>query len=155
MSEYLAKITWVRKSNESYVDNKYSRAHEWVFDGGLTVQASSSPHVVPLPYSAAENVDPEEAFVASLSSCHMLFFLSIAAKKRYVVDAYLDDAVGIMEKDSEGKFSMTKVTLKPHVQFSGDKKPTWEQLEKMHHQSHEQCFIANSVKTEIILEIIA
>jgi len=136
------------------VDKKYSRGHEWIFDGGVTVQASSSPHVVPLPYSVEGNVDPEEAFVASLSSCHMLFYLSEAAKRRYVVDSYEDDSVGIMEIDSEGKISMTRVTLKPHVQFSGDKKRTMEQLEKMHHQSHEQCFIANAVKTEIVTEII-
>ena len=154
MSEYFAKINWVRDSNESYIDNKYSRGHEWIFDGGVIVQASSSPHVVPLPHSIEANVDPEEAFVASLSSCHMLFFLSIAAKRRYVVDSYLDDAAGIMEKDSDGVISMTKVTLRPHVKFSGDKKPTIEQLEKMHHQSHDQCFIANSVKTEIAIEIV-
>jgi organic hydroperoxide reductase OsmC/OhrA len=155
MSEYYAKVNWVRGVNEDYIDNKYSRGHEWIFDGGVTVQASSSPHVVPLPYSVAENVDPEEAFVASLSSCHMLFFLSIAAKRSYVVDSYLDDAIGLMEKDSEGNISMTRVTLRPHVQFSADKKPTMEQLEKMHHQAHKQCFIANSVKTNIVTEIIA
>jgi len=142
MSEYFAKVSWARGSNERYIDNQYSRGHE------------SSPHVVPLPYSVEENVDPEEAFVASLSSCHMLFFLSIAAKRRYVIDSYIDDAVGVMGKDRDGKISMTKVTLKPQVQFSGDKKPTIEQLEKMHHQSHEQCFIANSVKTEIVIEIV-
>lgn len=155
MSEYFAKISWTRASNEEYIDNKYSRGHEWIFDGGVTVQASSSPHVVPVPYSVEHNVDPEEAFVASLSSCHMLFFLSIAAKRRYVVDSYVDDAVGIMEKDDENKVSMTKVTLRPKVKFSGDKKPTLEQLEKMHHQSHDQCFIANSVKTKIVTEVIA
>jgi len=154
MSEYFAKINWARASDENYIDNKYSRGHEWIFDGGITVQASSSPHVVPLPYSVEANVDPEEAFVASLSSCHMLFFLSVAAKRKYVVDSYVDDAVGVMEKDNDGKISMTKVTLRPYVRFSGDKKPTMEQLEKMHHQSHEQCFIANSVKTEIVTEII-
>jgi len=154
MSEYFAKINWKRASNESYIDHKYSRGHEWVFDGGVTVQASSSIHIVPLPYSIEQNVDPEEAFVASLSSCHMLFFLSIAAKRKYVVDSYIDNAVGIMEKGNDNKISMTKVTLRPHVQFSGDKKPTMQQLEKMHHQSHEQCFIANSVKTEIVTEII-
>ncbi|KXO09138.1 putative redox protein [Moritella sp. JT01] len=154
MSEYFAKINWVRDSNESYVDNKYSRGHEWIFDGGVVVQASSSPHVVPLPYSVEENVDPEEAFVASLSSCHMLFFLSIAAKRKYVVDSYIDNAVGIMGKDSDGNISMTKVTLRPYVEFSGAKRPTIAQLEKMHHQSHQQCFIANSVKTEIVTEII-
>lgn len=153
MSQYFAKIKWVRGINENYIDNKYSRGHEWVFDGGVTVQASSSPHVVPIPYSVEENVDPEEAFVASLSSCHMLFFLSIAAKSRYVVDSYVDDAIGLMEKDSDGKILMTKVTLRPHVHFSGAKKPTIKQLEKMHHHSHEQCFIANSVKTEIVIQI--
>jgi organic hydroperoxide reductase OsmC/OhrA len=155
VSEYYAKISWKRASDESYTDNQYSRGHEWHFDGGVTVPASSSPHIVPLPYSVAENVDPEEAFVASLSSCHMLFFLSIAAKRRYVVDSYLDDAVGVMAKDSEGRLSMTKVVLKPQVRFCGDKRPTTEQLEKMHHQAHGQCFIANSVKTEVVVEIAA
>ena len=154
MSEHFARINWTRDNNESYIDNKYSRGHEWIFDGGMTIQASSSPHVVPLPYSVEENIDPEEVFVASISSCHMLFFLSIAAKRRYVIDSYVDNAVGIMGKDSNGKISMTTVTLKPDVQFSGTKKPTMQQLEKMHHQSHEQCFIANSVKTEIVTEII-
>ena len=154
MSEYFAKVKWVRADDEVYIDNQYSRGHEWIFDGGIMVPASSSPHVVPLPYSVADNVDPEEAFVASLSSCHMLFFLSIAAKRRYVVDTYVDDAVGIMAKDSEGKMSMTQVTLRPFVQCSGDKQPTLAQLEKMHHQAHEQCFIANSVKTKIVTEIV-
>jgi len=154
MSEYFAKINWRRATDENYIDHKYSRGHEWHFDGGATVKASSSPHIVSLPYSVEENVDPEEAFVASLSSCHMLFFLSIAAKRRYVVDSYKDDAVGVMEKDHDGKMSMTNVTLRPYVQFSGNRQPTFEQLEKMHHQSHEQCFIANSVKTKIVTEII-
>ncbi len=118
------------------------------------MQASSSPHVVPLPYSVEANVDPEEAFVASLSSCDMLFFLSTAAKRKYVVDAYTDNAVGNMEKDSDGKVSMTKVILKPQVTFSGDKQPTMAQLEKMHDQAHELCFIANSVKTDVVTEIV-
>ena len=154
MSEYFAKINWTRADDENYIDNKYSRGHEWIFDGGAVVQASSSPHIVPLPYSVETNVDPEEAFVASISSCHMLFFLSIAAKKRYVIDSYTDNAVGLMEKGDDGRFSMTKVTLKPYVQFTADKNPTLEQLESMHHQAHDQCFIANSVKAEIITEII-
>lgn len=154
MSEYFAKVNWVRKSTEDYIDNKYSRAHEWSFDGGITVQASSSPHVVPLPYSVADNVDPEEAFVASLSSCHMLFFLSIAAKRKYIVDSYVDNAVGIMSKDSDDNIAMTQVTLKPNVTFSGEKQPTLAQLEKLHHQAHQQCFIANSVKTKVITEVI-
>ena len=154
MSEYFAEVNWTRANDDNYIDNKYSRAHEWSFDGGITIQASSSPHIVPLPYSVEANVDPEEAFIASLSSCHMLFFLSIAAKNRYVVDSYLDNTVGSMEKGENGKTSMTKVTLRPNIQFSDERKPTREQLEKMHHQAHEQCFLANSVKTEIIVEIV-
>jgi organic hydroperoxide reductase OsmC/OhrA len=154
MSEYFAKITWVRDKNEQYSDNKYSRGHEWTFDGGVTVQASSSPHVVPLPYSIEEHVDPEEAFVASLSSCHMLFFLSLAAKEAYVIDAYEDNAVGVMKKGNDGKISMTKVTLNPHVKFSDKKQPTMEQIEKLHHQAHELCFIANSVKTEVVTKVV-
>lgn len=153
MSEYFAKISWNRKEDESYIDNKYSRAHEWSFDGGIIIQASSSPSVVPLPYSVEHNVDPEEAFVASLSSCHMLFFLSVAAKRKYVIDAYVDDAIGIMEVNTDGKMAMTKVTLNPHVTFSGSKVPSAAQIEKMHHQSHEQCFIANSVKTNIVIAL--
>lgn len=154
MSEYMAKISWSRSADEAYIDNKYSRGHEWHFDGGVIVPASSSTHIVPLPYSVEENVDPEESFVASLSSCHMLFFLSIAAKNKYVIDTYVDDAIGLMEQDGSGKIWMSKVTLRPKISFSGDKKPSLAKLTKMHHQSHEQCFIANSVKTEVVTEII-
>lgn len=154
MSEYGAKISWYRGNDEKYVDNQYSRGHEWSFDGGLTVPASASPHVVPLPYSVEQNVDPEEAFVASLSSCHMLFFLSIAAKRKYVVDEYIDNAVGIMGKDSNGMEWMTRVTLRPLIKFSSENQPDNELLDKMHHRAHELCFIANSVKTEVVTEII-
>ena len=153
MSEYTAKVIWNRGSQESYIDNQYGRGHQWIFDGGLTVPASSSPHIVPLPCSVEDNVDPEEAFVASLSSCHMLFFLGIAAKKRWVVDTYTDNAIGVMKNNCDGKMAMTKVTLRPKVDFSGEKQPTLEQIEKVHHQSHEQCFIANSVKTEVYVDV--
>ena len=153
MSEYKAKITWHRQIDEEFVQSKYSRGHEWSFDGGTTIPASSSPHIVPLPYSVEANVDPEEAFVAALSSCHMLLFLSIAAKKRFVVDTYIDNAVGIMEQDENGRFLISKVVLRPKIVFSGDKQPSKEQVKKMHHQSHTQCFIANSVKTNVITEI--
>jgi len=152
MSEYFSTIKWAR-AEQSFLDNKYSRGHDWEFDGGLTVPASSSPHVVPLPYSVAESVDPEEAFVASLSSCHMLFFLSIAAKRKLVVNNYIDKAVGTMSKDDLGKISMTRVLLRPEVWFSGNE-VSLQQLEEMHHQAHEECFIANSVKTEVIVEIV-
>lgn len=155
MSEYYAKVVWVRGSDESYIDNKYSRGHEWSFDGGVTVPASSSPHVVPLPYSVEANVDPEEAFIASLASCHMLFFLGIAAKRKFVVDSYTDNPLGLMEPDESGQISMTKITLRPEVKCSGDRQPTIEQLEKIHEQSHEQCFIANSIKSEVVIEIVA
>ncbi len=149
MSHYTATIKWQRQESEIFNDNKYSRGHTWEFDGGEIIQASSSPHVVPLPYSVEGNVDPEEAFIASLSSCHMLFFLSIAAKRRYTIESYSDAATGIMQLDNDKKMSMTDVTLNPQIVFSGDKKPTKEQIDKIHHQAHEQCFIANSVKTKI------
>ncbi|POF55751.1 peroxiredoxin, partial [Vibrio vulnificus] len=103
MAEYKAKIVWQRQASEVFSDNQYSRGHMWEFDGGVQVPASASPHVVPLPLSVAENVDPEEAFVAALSSCHMLTFLGIAAKQRYVIDEYIDDAVGIMEENEQGR----------------------------------------------------
>lgn len=122
------------------------------FDGGIEVAGSSSPHVVPLPMSDAAAIDPEEAFVASLSSCHMLWFLSIAAKRKFCVDRYFDAAVGIMGKNSDGKLAMLVVTLKPEVIFSGERVPTPEQIEHMHHEAHEECFIANSVKTEVRCE---
>lgn len=154
MSTHFAQVNWAKQDNEPYTDNKYSRGHTWSFDGGATVPASSSPHVVPLPYSVEANVDPEEAFIASLSSCHMLFFLSIAAKNKCVVQTYDDKAEGIMAKDSQGNISMTKVTLKPKVVFAPHTQPKYELLEAMHHQAHQQCFIANSVKTEVVTEII-
>ncbi|MEM1191017.1 MAG: OsmC family protein [Pseudomonadota bacterium] len=153
MSEYQAEVSWRRGADEGFTDNKYSRGHSWSFDGGIRVPASSSPHVVPLPYSVEASVDPEEAFVASLSSCHMLFFLSIAAKHGFVVDEYDDRATGIMEKDAEGKMAMTEVILRPLVVFSEDRAPSAAQLEEMHHQSHGLCFIANSVKTNVRTEI--
>ena len=154
MSEYSAKIVWKRQPQEAFTDNKYSRGHTWEFDGGAVIAASSAPSIVPAPYSVEANVDPEEAFIASLSSCHMLFFLAIAGKRGFVIDKYIDNPVGIMEKDAAGNISMTKVTLRPQVTFLGEKQPTLERLEAMHHQSHEQCFIANSVKTEVTIEIV-
>jgi len=154
MSEYIATVRWRRDNDEAFIDNCYSRGHEWRFDGGISVPASSSPHVVPLPYSVDTNVDPEEAFVASLSSCHMLFFLSIAARNKFVVNEYVDHAVGFMEKNDEDRIAMTKVILKPRTSFFDNNRPDRSKLEEMHHQAHQQCFIANSVKTEVVTEII-
>src|SRR6266481_2687869 len=119
MSTYTAIIRWER-GDQPFTDNRYSRAHRWLFDGGVEVPASSSPHVVPLPLSVAAAVDPEEAFVASLSSCHMLWFLSLAARRGLVVDGYHDEAVGVMSKDASGKPAITRVTLRPEVHFAGD-----------------------------------
>lgn len=154
MSEYVATIRWQR-GDQNFTDDSYSRGHEWEFDGGLTIPASASPGIVPLPMSVAENIDPEEAFVASLSSCHMLFFLAVAAKSGFVVDEYIDDATGHMEEDAEGMTAITKVTLRPSATYSGGKIPDREKIEKMHHRSHELCFIANSVKTEVAMEIVS
>lgn len=153
MSEYRAQIAWQRDNDEQFIDNKYSRGHQWHFDGGITVPASSSPHIVPLPYSIEDNVDPEEAFIASISSCHMLFFLSIAAKNKFIVDHYIDNAIGLMAKDTDGNIAMTQVTLRPEIKFFGEKQPSIEKLQAMHHQSHQQCFIANSIKTVVLTEV--
>lgn len=153
MAEYEACVCWRRGEDEEYVDNRYSRAHEWHFDGGVTVPASASPHIVPPPCSVEANVDPEEAFVAALSSCHMLFFLSVAAKRRFVVDEYVDDAIGSMAEDAEGRLFVNRVVLRPRVRFAPDRKPDAATLERMHHRAHELCFIANSVRTEVVTEI--
>jgi organic hydroperoxide reductase OsmC/OhrA len=147
MSHYTAVIDWERNGAD-FVGNKYGRRHLWSFDGGATVPGSSSPHVVPVPLSDPAAVDPEEAFVASLSSCHMLWFLSLAAKRGFTVDRYRDAAEGEMAKNAEGKVAMTVVTLKPEVAFDGTP-PTRAELDALHHEAHERCFIANSVKTEV------
>jgi organic hydroperoxide reductase OsmC/OhrA len=151
MGHYTAEVLWLR-AEQHFLDNRYGRAHLIRFDGGLEVPGSSSPQVVPPPLSDAAAMDPEEAFVASLSSCHMLWFLSIAARRKFRVDRYFDAAIGVMEKNPAGKMAMTVVTLRPEVQFSGDRLPTPVQVDQMHHDAHEQCFIANSVKTEIRCE---
>ena len=153
MSQHTARITWQR-GEQPFADNEYSRAHTWQFDGGAVVPASPSPDIVPLPHSVPENVDPEEAFVASLSSCHMLTFLAIAAKRRFVVDEYVDDAAGLLAKNEDGRLAITEVVLRPKVVFGGDNVPGREQLEKLHHRAHELCFIANSVRTEVRTEIV-
>lgn len=151
MHRYEATVSWQRGS-QPFTDNRYSRAHEWRFDGGARVAASSSPHVVPLPMSDAANVDPEEALVAATSSCHMLFFLALAAKRGFVVDTYADPAFGVMDKNPQGQVAMTRITLRPKIVFSGDRLPSAEEIAVMHHQAHEQCYIANSLKADIVIE---
>ena len=151
MSNYTAEIRWNR-GEQKFTDHRYSRAHTWSFDGGAVVPASSSPQVVPLPMSDATAVDPEEAFVASLSSCHLLWFLAIAAKRGYIVDSYADAASGVMEKNSAGQLAMTRITLRPLATFSGSKLPDRAALDALHHAAHEQCFIAASIRSEVVIE---
>ena len=148
MGEYRAVVVWER-DGARFTDNRYSRGHRWQFDGGIEVPASASPHSVPLPMSVAAAVDPEEAFVAALSSCHMLWFLSLAARRGFVVERYRDQAVGMLAKNASGKLAMTRVTLRPEVAFGGDQRPTPAALEALHHEAHERCYIASSVTTEV------
>ena len=148
MSEHQTVVTWNRQG-AVFLDNRYSRAHTWQFDGGIVVPASSSPQVVPAPLSLAAAVDPEEAFVVSLSSCHMLWFLSLAAAQGWLVESYRDAAIGTVAKDGAGKLVMKVVTLRPEVVFGGDRQPADAEIEALHHQAHEECFLANSVKTEV------
>ena len=152
MARYTAVVSWTRDADAAFVDSRYSRGHAWTFDGGVTVPASSSPHVVPLPMSRADAVDPEEAFVASLASCHLLWFLWIAAKQGFVIDHYRDDAEGLMAENADGRLAMTVVTLRPQVTFGGGRRPTPAEHEALHHEAHDRCFIANSVKTELRCE---
>jgi organic hydroperoxide reductase OsmC/OhrA len=147
MSEHKISLTWQR-GDTPFEYQKYPRDHIWKFDGGHEMQASAAPAYL----GNAKLVNPEEAFVASLSSCHMLTFLAVACKKKFVLDEYVDEAVGFMEKNAEGKWAITRVVLRQKTKFSGDKQPTAEELTEMNHTAHEQCFIASSVKTEVTIE---
>jgi organic hydroperoxide reductase OsmC/OhrA len=149
--EYRAGVHWTR-GDAAFTDNRFSRAHAWRFDGGLEVPASASPHVVRVPLAVEAAVDPEEAFVASIASCHMLWFLFLAARGGWRVDAYDDEATGLMGRNAAGRTAMLSVTLHPKIVFSGEKRPTPAELEALHHRAHEDCFIANSVTTEVRVE---
>ena len=151
MSTYTAMIRWSRKGAEGFAKGQYSRAHEWVFDGGVTVAASPSPHIVPQPWSELAAVDPEEAFVASLASCHMLFFVDLARRAGFVVDSYEDEAEGVLEKRADGKMWMSRVALRPRITWAGDP-PDEAAVADLHHRAHDACFIANSVTTEVTVE---
>ena len=152
MTTCTATVRWTRDPGTDFARGQYSRAHTWAFDGGLTVPASPSPHIVPAPWNDPNGVDPEEAFVASLSSCHMLFFVDFARRGGFVVDSYIDEAEGILDKRNDGKTAMTRVTLRPKVVFSGPNPPTPEEIADLHHRAHDACFIANSVTTEVTVE---
>ncbi|GAB5559707.1 MAG: OsmC family protein [Synoicihabitans sp.] len=149
MSSHSAQLSW-HLGDGDFSANRYSRAHQWTFDGGLTVPGSPSPSVVPSPWSDPAAVDPEEAFVASISSCHLLWFLHLARVKGYVVTAYEDNAVGHLAKNENGKPAVARVELRPEVTFTAAKVPDQAAHDALHHAAHEACFIANSVKTEIV-----
>ena len=152
MSTYTATVTWRSESPEIFATKKYSRGHTWTFDGGTEVPASSSPHAVRVPYSVEAAVDPEEALVASASSCHMLTFLWLASKAGFNVASYTDNPVGEMTKDADGKEFISKITLKPLIEWVGDTTPTGDQIAELHHHAHTECPIANSIKAEIVVE---
>jgi organic hydroperoxide reductase OsmC/OhrA len=148
---YKATVAWNRGDGE-FAKGRYSRGHTWSFDGGIAVPASASPQVVPKPYVVEAAVDPEEAFIASLSSCHMLTFLDLARRAGFVVASYEDEAEGVMAKNAAGKYWVSKVTLRPRIAWGGDKQPSQDDLARLHHVAHEECFIANSVKTDVNVE---
>jgi len=150
MAVYTATVSWAR-GDQPFADGKYSRAHEIAFDGGVTMPASSSPHVVRVPLSREDAVDPEEMFVAALSSCHMLFFLDFSRRAGFVIDAYVDVAEGVMGKDERGRMAIAQVRLNPQIAWSGDKRPTPEEIRELHHKSHEACFIANSFRGDVAI----
>lgn len=149
--QFEAQLVWERGA-QAFTDQKYSRAHEWIFDGGLRVPASSSPQSVALPMSNPANLDPEEALVAAASSCHMLFVLSIAAGHGFVIDRYDDHATGVLGQNAQGRMALTVITLRPTITFSGTLRPSPRDLEAMHHLAHQKCYIANSLKTDIVVE---
>lgn len=151
MSHYSADILWER-GDQDFRAGRYSRAHRLRFDGGLDIAGSSSPHVVPMPWSDPAALDPEEAFVSSIASCHMLWFLALAAKDGWCVDRYHDNAEGVMRRNGNGKLFVGRVTLRPTVLFSGSDQPDAQALATLHHRAHEECFIANSVLTEVVCE---
>jgi organic hydroperoxide reductase OsmC/OhrA len=153
MAEHKAMIRWASPGDgEAFLKGRFSREHTWSFDGGLTVPASAAPSVIPAPFSNPAGVDPEEAYVASIASCHMMSFLYVAMRAGFVVERYEDDAVGVMRKNDRGAIWVGAVTLRPRIVFGGGTRPTPAELDQLHHRAHEQCFIANSVKTEITVE---
>jgi organic hydroperoxide reductase OsmC/OhrA len=151
MSTHNATIRWFSSPGEDYAKGQYSRAHSWSFDGGAIVAASAAPHIVPMPWADPDAVDPEEAFVASTASCHMLFFLDYARRSGVIVTSYEDEAEGLMERGEDGKTRITRITLRPSIVYGGEA-PDQAKLDELHHKAHEACFIANSVTSEIVIE---
>ncbi len=151
MAEHHAIIEWSNPGPD-FLKGKYSREHTWAFDGGVVVPASPTPSVVPVPWSNPANVDPEEALVASIASCHMLTFLWVASKAGFVCGHYRDDAVGTMSKNDRGVWWVSHVALRPELSWTGERVPTAEELDHLHHRAHDECIIANSVLTKITVE---
>ena len=151
MASYTATIDWALQPGEDFIAGRYSRRHTVGFDAGITVAASASPHVVPAPWSAEDAIDPEEMLVAAISNCHMLTFLHVARQAGFTVVRYRDEAEGVMRKNAEGKIAVTRVALRPDIAFEG-RQPSPQELDHLHHEAHEGCFIASSVKTEIVVE---
>jgi len=151
MKQFEATLAWQR-GDQAFTDQRYSRAHRWRFDGGLDVPASSSPLSVPVPLSDPTAVDPEEALVAAAASCHMLFFLSLAAARGYVVDRYDDHAIGTLDPDADGRMAITRIELRPAIVFGGDRSPDRAALAELHHEAHARCYIANSLKGNIVVK---
>jgi organic hydroperoxide reductase OsmC/OhrA len=149
MTSYQATVAWKLQPGESYP--RYSRDHSWSFDGGLTIAASASPHVVPPPLSTPAHVDPEEAFIAAIASCHMLWFLHLAANAGFKITSYADTAVGVMGRNEQKRMAITEVTLRPAAVFDGPA-PDQVMLAHLHEQAHEKCFIANSVTSKITVQ---
>ncbi len=149
MTEHKVKINWKRELDD-FAYSKYDRTHDWAFEGGTVIKASAAEKFLGNP----KYINPEEALAAALSSCHMLTFLAIASRKRITVDSYQDEAIAILDKNENGKLSVTKVILKPKIVFSGNTIPNQDQIMQMHHQSHHECFIANSVLTHIEIDPI-
>ena len=150
MKEFEARVAWQR-AGQAFLDGRYSRAHDWSFDGGLSLRASSSPLSVPPPMSDPAALDPEEALVAAAASCHMLFFLSLAAGQGFTVDSYLDRPVGRLGAEEDGRVAMTRIELRPAIAFAGERQPSRAELDALHHAAHARCYIANSLKTAVIV----
>ena len=153
MHSHTATVEW-RRGDQVFTDRRYSRVHEWRFDGGAVVPGSPAPSSVAPPLSDPAAVDPEEALVAAVSSCHMLFFLAYAARDGFTVDSYVDEAEGILDRGDRGKTAITAVTLRPRIVWSGEKTPSGDEIDALHHRAHEDCFIANSIRALVRVESV-
>jgi organic hydroperoxide reductase OsmC/OhrA len=151
MATFRATVDWALQPGEDFPNGRYLRGHSVAFDQGPEIRGTASPHVVGNKWAEAGAVDPEQMLVASLSSCHMLTFLHLARLAGLVITRYRDEAEGMMEKNAEGRFAVTRVTLRPQITYEG-RQPDAAERERLHHAAHEECFISNSVKTEVVVE---